>query len=61
MKKVGFTRMDAGTKADFDLLLAHELEEKRSLPQRVLELLRSLDHDETGYLTLHHRIDTNAD
>jgi predicted HD phosphohydrolase len=49
MKKVGFTRMDAGTKADFDLLLAHELEEKRSLPQRVLELLRSLDHDETGY------------
>ena len=49
MKKVAFTRMDAGTKADFELLLAHELEEKQSLPQRVLGLLRSLDHDDTGY------------
>lgn len=49
MKKVAFTRMDAGTKADFELLLAHELEEKQSLPLRVLRLLRSLDHDDTGY------------
>jgi predicted HD phosphohydrolase len=49
MDKVSFTRMDQGTEQDFRLLLAHERAEKAGLPDRILDLLRSLDHDDTGY------------
>ena len=49
MDKVSFTRMDRGTQRDFELLLAHEQLERRGLGGRVLELLRSLDHEDCNY------------
>lgn len=49
MKKVAFTRMDQGSKEDYELLLAQEQSEKPTLPDRVLDLLRNLDNDDTGY------------
>lgn len=49
MRRVGFTRMDRGTPEDFALVLDAEREEKRTLPDRVLELLRSLDRVDSRY------------
>jgi len=49
MQHVGFIRLDQGTPADFALALAAEKAEKPGLPGRVLELLRSLDRDDTCY------------
>ena len=42
MQRVGFTRMDQGTAADYALALAAEQQEKHQLPDRILGLLRSL-------------------
>ena len=49
MKKVEFTRMDQGSREEFELLLAHERGEAADLPERVLDLLRTLDHGDTPY------------
>lgn len=49
MERVGFTRMDQGTPADFALALAAEEAEKPGLPDRVLQLLRDLDRPDTCY------------
>lgn len=48
MATVSFTRMDEGTKADYDLLGRYEAEEMRRFPDRVLGWLRSMD-EPTGY------------
>jgi len=49
MARVGFTRMDRGTPEDFALALAAEEQEKPGLPDRVLDLLHSLDRGDTCY------------
>ena len=49
MHQVAFTRMDEGTPEDFALLLAHEREERATTPDRVLDLLRTLDGVESAY------------
>jgi predicted HD phosphohydrolase len=49
MQRVGFTRMDRGTAADYALALAAEQQEKHELPDRILGLLRSLNREDTCF------------
>jgi len=44
-----FTRMDACTKADWDLIVPEAMKMARSLPDRVLDHLRLLDGDFGGF------------
>ncbi len=48
MKSVSFTRMDEGTKEDYELLGEFEAAELARFPDRVLGWLRDMD-DHTGY------------
>jgi predicted HD phosphohydrolase len=41
--KVGFTTMDEGTRADYDLVFAHDAENAAALADRVLGWMRSMD------------------
>lgn len=45
MQKVGFTRMDEGTAADYSLLAEDEAAEIAAFPDRVLEWLAAMDTD----------------
>jgi predicted HD phosphohydrolase len=46
---VSFTRMEDGTREDYELLDRSELEYARHLPDSILEALRKLDHSLEGY------------
>lgn len=46
---VGFTRMIDGTREDYDLLARYEERQAALLPDRVLSLLRGLEHSLDGY------------
>lgn len=48
MKTVSFTRMDEGTREDYELLAEFEATELASFPDRVLGWLRDMD-EHTGY------------
>lgn len=43
MRRVGFTRMDQGTKEDYELIAADEADEIAAFPGRVLGWLRDMD------------------
>ncbi len=47
--KVGFSRMQDGTTADFDLIDANDVETARQLPDRVLAQLRLMAFDDGAY------------
>ena len=46
---VSFTRMEDGTREDYELLDRSELEHSRHLPDSILAALRKLDHSLEGY------------
>ena len=46
---VSFTRMEDGTREDYELLDRSELEYARHLPDSILEALKKLDHSLDGY------------
>ncbi len=48
-KTVSFTRMEDGTKEDYDLLDAYYLEQKAALPDRLIEALQGLKGSFDGY------------
>jgi predicted HD phosphohydrolase len=49
METVGFTRMADGTTEDYELLAANEQEYMRELPDRLLAVVRALEHSFGGY------------
>jgi len=49
MKTVSFTRMDAGTKADYALLAKYEAEFCADLPNRIIKALDNLRDSFSGY------------
>jgi len=46
---VSFRRMEDGTRADYELLAESEMAYAATLPDRVLEAVRKLDHSLVGY------------
>lgn len=49
MKKVSFTAMKDGTAAEFQLLKALDEEFGKTLPDRIIDMLKFLAHDDAGY------------
>lgn len=49
METVGFTRMEDGTREDYELLARMEDEYMRGLPDRLLDAVRALEHSFAGY------------
>jgi len=49
MKTVNFTRMEDGTREEYEFLDQMEDEYKEGLPDRLLESLRKLEHSFSGY------------
>ena len=49
MKTVNFTRMEDGTREEYEFLDQMEDEYKQGLPERILESLRKLEHSFSGY------------
>ena len=49
MKTVDFTRMDDGTREEYEFLDRLEDEYKAGLPERIMDSLRNLEHSLSGY------------
>jgi predicted HD phosphohydrolase len=49
MQTVNFTRMEDGTREEYEFLDRMEDEYKSALPERLIDALRKLDHSLTGY------------
>jgi predicted HD phosphohydrolase len=49
MKTVNFTRMEDGTREEYEFLDQMEDEYKAGLPERILDSLRKLEHSLSGY------------
>jgi predicted HD phosphohydrolase len=49
MKTVNFTRMENGTREEYEFLDQMEDEYKAGLPERILDSLRKLEHSLSGY------------
>lgn len=49
MKTVNFTRMENGTREEYEFLDRMEDEYKAGLPERILDSLRKLEHSLSGY------------
>ncbi len=49
MKKVNFTQMKDGTRAEYEFLTTHEIEHTKGTADRLLEALVSLDESLSGY------------
>ena len=49
MQTVNFTRMEDGTREEYEFLDHMEDEYKAGLPDRILESLRKLEHSILGY------------
>ena len=49
MKTVNFTRMEDGTREEYEFLDQMEDEYKEGLPERILDSLRKLEHSLSGY------------
>ena len=49
MKTVNFTRMEDGTREEYEFLDRMEDEYKAGLPERIMESLRKLEHSFSGY------------
>lgn len=57
--KVAFTRMDEGTREDYELLSVHDAQNEAGLPDRVLDWLRSMDGDSPYLISrLEHSLQT---
>ena len=49
MQTVSFIHMEDGTREDYEMLSRNEAEYAASLPERIMDALRKLEHSFTGY------------